>query len=308
MRLKQIVLGGFLLLVVGLLISCGARTETSLYAYSPCWTRGGAVLYVGATSTVNKDIIGSQVGSSYAEYLKTIYPSGTGESSILADTTASPAYVPTCSPLTDYVAYGTNLRSGLYRNIIIQNISSGTHTGMERTELTFVPGIKAFDWSSDGTKLVYCTSTEIRTVSIYGTNDTLVTAESDLEFVSWKYGNKIAFIRNLATYNDMSFINEDGTGRVTSSFSYAPERPNWPQFSPTNTDVVYYLNPNNLGQNHCIRYYVTSATAEVVSTSYINAASLRVSPTADLVAYSKTAEATGIYALDVTTAVESKIK
>ena len=175
---KRLIVAGCLL-AAGLLAGCGLKTETSNYYYSPSWTRAGSIIFVGETSSTSKDILGSQISSSYSKYVATVFPSGTGESASLFNATDAVPCAMTCSPSSEgqYVAYGDELRSDLYRKVVIRNISTSTHSGLETVELAFNPGIKSFDWSNDGTKIVYCTTQEVRTVNIDGSGDTLVVAK-----------------------------------------------------------------------------------------------------------------------------------
>ncbi|MBN2058062.1 MAG: hypothetical protein JW782_04655 [Candidatus Saganbacteria bacterium] len=293
-----------LLAVLGLMVtvisSCGVRTETNYYYYSPSWTRGGALIFIGATDSVEKDILGSQLSSTYSEWVKTIYPSGTGESSVLFDSSGNPPYAMTCSPTGDYVAYGNDLRSGLYRTLVIRNISSGTHTGMELTELAFNPGVVAFDWSSDGTKLVYCTSTEVRTVGTDGSNDTLVTAEANLADVTWKYGNRIAFVRASGGSKLLSLIRDNGTNRTDLSSS---ESVDLPQISASNADEIYGVSSGDL-----VMVDVGGVPARSVIKADFPGVLPRLSPDAATLTYSKSSESTGIYVLNIATGAETKVK
>ncbi|MBU0672088.1 MAG: hypothetical protein KJ732_03570 [Candidatus Margulisbacteria bacterium] len=299
--MKRSLLVGLLLLGVILLSSCGLRTESNNYYYSPSWIRAGAIIYIGQTSNVNKDILGSQVSSSYTEWVKTIYPAGTGESSVLWDATGAPPYAMTASPVTDYVAYGDDLRSGLYRKVVVRNIASGTHTGLELTELAFNPGVKSFDWSNDGTKLVYCTTAEVRTVDIDGGNDTLVTAESNLEFVAWKYGARIAFIRTSGSDKLLSVIYSSGSGRVDLLASASVDLP---QISSANTNEVFGINGGNLAKVDVSAGTPATTTVKASFTGVLP----RLSPDAANVTYSKSSETSGIYSLAVATGTETNVK
>lgn len=297
---KKISLLAVLLLMVAVISSCGVRTETSYYYYSPSWTRGGTIIFIGATDSVEKDILGSQLSSTYSEWVKTIYASGTGESSVLFDSSGNPPYVMTCSPAGDYVAYGNDLRSGLYRTLVIRNISSGTHSGLELVELAFNPGVVAFDWSSDGTKLVYCTSTEVRTVNTDGSNDTLVTAEANLTDVTWKYGNRIAFVRTSSGSKLLSLIRSNGTNRTDLS---STDSVDLPQISATATREIYGVSNGDL-----VMVDVSGAPARAVIKADFPGVLPRLSPDAATVTYSKSTESTGIYVMDIATGVETQVK
>lgn len=300
--MKKILVIGCLLLVVGLIAGCGERTETTKYYYSPSWTRAGTIIFIGATDTVRKDILGSQLGSTYTEYVRTIYPSGTNESAVLWDATDNPPYAMTCSPATDYVAYGDELMSGKYRKLIIRNIASGTHTGVEILELVFSPGIKAFDWSKDGSQLVYCTSTEVRVIANDGGNDTLVTAEANLEFVSWKYGDRIAFVRSSGSDKLLSVIYANGTGRIDLAAAASVDLP---QISATNTNEVY----GTISGGYAKTNVNTATRTNIVATGFTGALPSLASDGKQLT-YSKSGQTSGIYVIpDVTAAspVENEV-
>ncbi|PIS28799.1 hypothetical protein COT42_06975 [Candidatus Saganbacteria bacterium CG08_land_8_20_14_0_20_45_16] len=290
----------FLVLLFGaVLAGCGVQTSTHYYYYSPSWARDGKLIYLGATESVNRDILGGQLSSNYAEYTMTIYPSGTGESGALFDTTSARPYEMTCSPTTDYVAYGDSLRSGLYRRVVLRNIAAGTHTGLEQLELAFSPGIKSFDWSNDGIKLVYCTSTEIHTVDINGDNDTLVVADSNLEFVAWKYGGRIAFVRTSGADKILSLIYADGSGRTDLA---AASSVDLPQISSTNTDEVYGV----VGSTY--KKVVVSSRVRSDLIASFTGEFPRLSPDTTLLTYSKSTETTGIYLYDLSAGTETQVK
>jgi Tol biopolymer transport system component len=301
--MRKIVAALCLMLVIGLLAGCGERTESTRYYYSPSWTRDGKIIFIGATESVRKDILNSQLGSSSTQYVLTIYPTGTGESSSLFDVTDTTPYAMSCSPTTEsaYVAYLDDLRSGLYRKIIIRNIAAGQHSGLEKVELVFSPGIKSFDWSNDGTKLVYCTTQEVRAVDIDGTNDTLVTAEANLEFVTWKYGSNIAFVSSQPAGKVLSLIDPNTKARTDVPVAASVDLP---QISPADTNIVYGI----AGGSFCS----VEATAGSPSTIEVKASFTgelpRLSPDASMVTYSKTGEESGIYILYTATGTEETVK
>ena len=300
--MKRILVVSCLLLVVSLLAGCGIRTSTSNYFYSPSWTRANSIIYFGQTSSSSKDILGSQLSSSYTEWVKTIYPSGTGESSVLWDATDKPPYAMTCSPTTDFVAYGDTKMSGMYRTIVIRNIASGAHSGLDLVELAFT-GVKSFDWNNDGTKLVYCTSTEVRTIDIDGNNDALVTAEANLEFVSWKYGTRIVYVRTVGLSKECALISSsDGGKRVLGDLDLA-------QVSGANTNEVYGV-VNTSTATEFWKADVSGATTVLaqITAPTLQAVLPRLSPDATLFAYSKVNETSGVYTLNIGTGVETEVK
>jgi hypothetical protein len=282
--------------LVCVLASCGERAESTKYYYGPSLTRGGSVIFVLGLQSVRKDFIGTQLGSSYNESVNTMDTAGAGEA-YLFDATGAPPYGMSCSPTTDYVGYLDDLRDNLFRRIVLRNIGSGAHSGLDKVELAFNPGIKSFDWSSDGTRLVYCTTNEVRTVKLDGTADTLVVAAADLTFVSWKNGGRIAFVHG----GLLSLIYADGTGRLDLT---AGGSVNKPQISATNTSEVYGL----AGGSYC-KVDVSAgspATTEVLAS--FKGESPRLAQAADLVVYSKSGEQSGIYVLNLAAKSETKIK
>lgn len=294
--MRKILVAGCLLLVISLLTSCGLRTESSRYYYSPSWTQDGKVIFIGATESVDKDILGSRMSSSYSEYVMTMYPAGTGESGALFSVTDAPPYAMSCSPTRDYVAYMDDLRSGLFGKIVIRSISTEAFTGMRRTELSFYPKIKSFDWSDTGNQLVYCTTQEVRIVDIDGSGDTLVTAEANLEFVTWKYGSQIAFV---SSSEGTVLINSDGTSPEALVGSGVVV--NKPQISQDLTKVYGIMGESFVEVN-----INTGVTTKVVAS--FTGLLPRLSPDATMVTYSKSGEDSGIYVLNIGTGTEEAIR
>ena len=219
------------------------------------------------------------------------------------DVSDATSYAMSCSPTTevDHVAYLDDLRSGLYRKIVIRNIAAGQHSGLEKVELVFSPGIKSFDWSNDGTKLVYCTTQEVRTVDIDGGNDALITAEANLEFVAWKYGGNIAFVSSQSAGKVLSLIDPNTKARTDVPVAASVDLP---QISPINTNIVYGI----AGGSFCS----VEATAGSPSTTEVKASFTgdlpRLSPDASMVTYSKSGEESGIYILYTATGTEETVK
>ena len=297
-------LGVILILMAAALTGCGTRSESTYYYYSPTWTVDGNLLFVKGLQVVNKDVVGTQTGSAFTETLSLMTAAGASEAP-LYDVTGAPPYAMTCAPAGTYAAYATQVSGGLYGNIIIQNISTGTHTGLDRVELKFVPGILSFDWSGDAKKLVYCTATEIHTLNLDGTGDTAVlTGQTALTFVSWKYGTRIAY-----THTDtngktvLSFVKADGTGQVDLAAAASVDRP---QISAVNANLVYGLGG---GGAYCS---VDSSLGAAATTTEVAAAFKgqlpRLNPAGNKVTYSKAGEQSGIYLLDLTTGLETKVK
>ncbi len=296
-----------LLLVVSLLAGCGLKSESAYYYYSPSWVRDGKIILIGATETKEKDTFGAQIGSSYTEYVITINSTGTDESPLLFDATGAPPYNMSCSPTGeygDYVAYMDGRRNNLFSKIIIRNISLEAFTGLDMLELNFANKIKSFDWSSDGTKIVYCTTTEVRMRDwndFTGTPDTLVTAESDLQFVSWKYGGRIAFIYSSAEALRLGLIYPDGSGRLDLAAAASVD---YPQVSATNTNEVFGIKGTSYGK---VDVSVDTPAFTPILASF-GGSLPRLSPDSTKVTYSKIGQSTGIYVLTVATEVEEQIK
>ena len=301
--MRKIMVVSCLLLIVGLLVGCGERTETARYYFSPSWTNDGRIIFIGVTDSVRKDILGGQLGSSYSQYALTIYPTGTGESSSLFDLSSSTPYAMSCSPGVNYVAFMDDLRSGLFRKIIIRNIALGQHTNLEVAELIFSPGIKSFDWSNDGTRIVYCTTQEVRIRNWndnLGTTDTLVTAEADLEFVSWQNGGRIACVSS----SEGTFLINPGSG-ARQALVGAGVVVDKPQISATDTNQIYGI----MGGSYVRVNAGSGATTEVVAN--FKGDLPRLFSDGKQLVYSKRDESSGIYLISDITAsspAETKLK
>jgi hypothetical protein len=301
---KKIKFGGFLgvilLLALAGLTGCGTRSESTYYYYSPSWTVDGNIVFIKGLQVVNKDVVGTQTGSAFTENISTMTAAGASETA-LYDVTGAPPYAMTCAPVGTYVAFATQVSGSLYGNIIIQNISSATHRGLDRVELKFSPGIVSFDWSDDAKKLVYCTATEIHTVNIDGTGDTTVLTGTDLTFVTWKYGARIAYTHTVSGNTVLSFVRADGTNQADMTAAASVDRP---QISAVNTNLVYGIG----GGSYCSvdTSVGTPATTEVLAS--FRGQLPRLNPAANKVTYSKTGQQSGIYLLDLTTKAETTVK
>jgi len=281
---------GFWILTFGfMLFGCASQSTTTYYNYSPSWTRDTKVVFIAGAQTT---------GQAYTENIKTIYPTGTGESASFKDVSEEPAYQMSCSPARDYAAYLAGLSNATYNKIVIHNISAEAHSGAEDVEIIFSPRIKSFDWSNNGNQIVYCTTTEVRVRDwndYTGATDTLVTAESGLTFVSWKYGSRIAFVHNSL----LSLIYSDGSGRVDLSAALSVDKP---QISPANTLEVYGL----IGTAY-VKVDTNVLTSAEVKASFSGNLP-RLSPAGDRVVYSKTGTDSGIYILYTATGTEETLK
>lgn len=286
------------------LAGCGERYESTVYYYSPTWARDGKIVFIHGLQSVKKDALGTQTGSTYTEAVMSMTSAGASEA-LLFDTTGTPPYQMSCSPSRDYVAYLDNLNSGLFGKVVIRNISpTSPHTGLEKIELLFSPGIKAFDWSDDGNKIVYCTTQEVRIRDwndYTGTTDALVTAESNLEFVSWRYGTRIAFVRTSGSDKVLSLIYSSGAGRLNLSAAASVDKPS---VSASNTNEVFGI----AGGSYC--KVDTSAASPATTEVFANFKGQlpRLAPAADKAVYGKTGETSGIYLLDIAAKTETQVK
>lgn len=276
------------------LTGCGQNTTSTIYSYSPSFTRDSKIIFVGTTMS----------DSNTAEYVKTIYANGTGESAVLFYTTDNSPYYMSASPGRDYVAYLNGLSNNTFDQIIIQNIASGTHTDLGKVELDFFPRILSFDWSSDANKLVYCTTNEVRVRDwndYTGATDALVTRETDVTSVSWKYGDRIAFTHTSGSDNILSFIYSDASNRIDLATAVSLTKV---QISPSNTAEAYGVASGN--------YYKVDFTAAAPALTLIKAGftgqTPRISPDASRTAYSKASLTSGLFVLYLSTGTEETIK
>ncbi|OGB89652.1 hypothetical protein A2625_05930 [candidate division WOR-1 bacterium RIFCSPHIGHO2_01_FULL_53_15] len=284
------------------LLGCSEKIENSYFYYGPGWTRLNKVAFITGLQSVRKDAIGTQLGSTYTETLTTMEADGTG-ASVLFDVTGAPPYHISSSPTTDYIAYLDGLRGGLFAKVVIRNIAAGAHTGADAIELAFNPGIVSFDWSNNALKIVYVTTTEVHTVNLDGTGDTAVeTGLTDVSFVTWKYGTKVAFVHVSGGNSILSLKNGDGTGARTDLAVAASV--NKPQISSANTNLIYGIAGGALCSVDISAG--TPATTEVLGSF---AGELpRLSPDATKVVYSKASEDTGVYLIDLTAATKAETK
>ena len=292
---------GFGILIFGFILSsCSEIIESRYFYYSPSWTRDGKIIFIKGLQSTKKSATGSQLSSTYTQTLMTMSAAGTNET-VLFDVTDAIPYSVSYTPTADYIAYLDGLRNGLFSKIVVKNIGAPPHTGLENAELLFSPGIVSFDWSNDGTRFVYCTTNEVRLININGTGDSLITGETDLSYVTWKYGTKIAFVHTAGANTILSLINSDGTGRVDLSPAAAVDKP---QISSVNNNIIYGL----AGGSYCSVDLSagTPGTTEVSGNFSGNLPFL--SPDGSAAVYSKTGQESGIYLLNISTEVESIIK
>ncbi|OGC30924.1 hypothetical protein A2346_05950 [candidate division WOR-1 bacterium RIFOXYB12_FULL_52_16] len=286
---------------------CGERNEASSYYYSPSFTVDGGVVFIYGLQSVNKNFLGSQLSSSYTETVKTMDTSGATETFIF-DTTGDVPYSMSCSPVAaiKYVAYMGDLRNSTFGKIGIRNIKPSNQTGLTRAEMVFddASRIRSFDWSADGNKLVFCNDTGLVTRNwndYTGATDTAVVAQTGVEFVTWKYGNRIAFVYTDGTGRHLSVINSDGTGRVDLPAAAMLDKP---QVSPIATNEVYGI----AGGSYCVINLndASPATAEIMTK--FRGELPRIAPNGSMVVYGKTGQQSGVYSLNLSTKVESTIK
>ncbi|MBU0630243.1 MAG: hypothetical protein KKC80_04915 [Candidatus Margulisbacteria bacterium] len=290
-----------------LLAGCGERNEASSYFYSPSFTNDGSIVFIYGLQSINKNFLGSELSSSYTETVKTMDTAGAGETFIY-DTTGDVPYSMSCSPATGikYVAYMGDLRNSSFGKIGIRNIKPSNQTGLTRAEMVFddASRIRSFDWSADGNKLVFCNDTGVVTRNwndYTGATDTVIIPQTGVEFVTWKYGNRIAFVYTDTTGRHLSVINSDGSGRVDLPAAAMLEKP---QVSPIATNEVYGI----AGGSYCKIDLNDAAPATAEILAKFRGELPRISPTGDVVVYSKTGAQSGIYSLNLTTKVESTLK
>lgn len=274
-----------LVLLAGLVAGCGERIESNRYYYSPAFTRDGKIIYIGTLEEIRKNFLGQTISTSYRDYVATIYPTGTAESTLFEVTGELP-YQMSASPTSDYVAYMIDLRNDKYGKIVIRYIGSGPSS---KFELTKIPrtNLKSFDWSKDGQNLVYCTTNEVRTMNLEGNNDTLVTSEANLEFVSWKYGDRIAFVYS------------EGGSKKTNLGNISLQ---YPQISPSNTNEVYGISGSDFKKFNIL------TQEETLQKSNFSGVLPRISPDGKFATYNKSGESSGIYLLNLENGEESKVK
>ncbi|MFA6169835.1 MAG: hypothetical protein WCW67_03990 [Candidatus Margulisiibacteriota bacterium] len=290
-----------------LLAGCGERNEARSYYYSPSFTAEGNILHIYGLQSVNKNFIGSELSSAYTETVKTMDPTGASETFIF-DTTGDLPYSMSCSPATtlSYVAFMGDLQSSSFGKITIRNIKPSGQTGLTRAEMVFAAAsrIRSFDWSADGTKLVFCNDTGVVTRNwndYTGATDTTVVAQAGVDFVTWKYGNRIAFVYADGGVRHLAVINSDGTNRVNLPAGATLEKP---QFSPVSTNEVYGI----ASGSYCVVDIDAAAPATSEIMANFKGELPRMAPTGDIVVYSKTGAQSGIYSLNLSTKVESTIK
>ncbi|MFA6430836.1 MAG: hypothetical protein WCV91_00410 [Candidatus Margulisiibacteriota bacterium] len=300
-RFKALIAVCGLLFAVCFLVGCGERVENTSYYYSPSLTRDGQIIYIYGLQSVKKDVIGTQISSTYTESVGTTSQAGSGFA-FLFEVTGAPAYYMSCSPVNDYVAYLDGLSNGVFSRIVVRNISATSpHTGLEQAQLIFSPGVVSFDWSNTATQFVYCTSNEVHTINIDGTNDTRILTQENLQFVTWKFGAKIIFVYTSGTDTLMGSMNADGTGRLNFAAGATVAKP---QITRTNTNLIYGIS----GGSFCSVDISVGAPATTEVLANYKGSVPRLAYDADVVVYSKTGEQSGIYLLNIAAKTETKIK
>ena len=301
-RFKALIAVCGLLFAVCFLVGCGERIENASYYYAPSLARSGQIIFINGLQSTKKDVIGTQISSTYTESVGTTSQAGAGFA-FLFEVTGAPAYYMSCAPVNDYIAYLDGLSNGVFSRIVVRNISATSpHTGLEQAQLIFSPGIVSFDWANSSTKFVYCTSNEIHTVNIDGTADTKILTQENLQFVAWKYGTKVVYTYTSGSNLIMGTMNGDGTG-VAATFAAGASVAK-PQISRLNNNIVYGI----AGGSFCSVDIsaVGPATTEVLA-NYKGSVP-RLAYDADVVVYSKTGEQTGIYLLNLATKTETTVK
>jgi len=304
LNIRFLRLFGICCLVLGafLLGGCGERMESTKYYYNPTWTTNGNIVAIVGLQSTRKDWLGQSLGSTYTESLKTLTAAGTGETFIY-DVTGAPPYYMSVSPSRNYVGYMDGLNNGSFSKVILHNLSLEAYSGATRVELLFDPRLISFDWSSNGNRLVYCTTNEVRIRDwndFIGSTDTLVIAQNGLEFIAWKYGNMIAFTYTDTSGNHLSLIYPDGSGRLDLAVAASVTKPS---INPANTFEVYGL----AGGSYCLVTYNAASPATTEVKANCRANTPRLDPTGAKALYNKVGEQSGLYTLDLTSQIETEV-
>jgi hypothetical protein len=296
------------LLLAGVLVIAGCGgTTTSIFYGNSTWTADGSVMCLKDLQSTTKDVIGSQTGQTITDSIVSMTSAGASET-FQFDVTGDLPYSMTVSPTTaanQFVAYLGTLDSttNKFGKVVIRNISTGTHRGLATVTLSFPDGIRSVDWSNTGTQIVYCTTNEVHTVNLDGTGDTTVIAGlTNVTFVGWKYGTRIAYVHTVGSDTILSLINANGTGNVNLAASASVTKP---QISPANNNIIYGL----FGNSFCSVDVSagTPTTTEVVTN--FKGSLPRLDPTGAMATYDKLSiEDSGVYVLNLSTKVETKIK
>ncbi|MFA4966946.1 MAG: hypothetical protein WC624_01840 [Candidatus Margulisiibacteriota bacterium] len=189
---KYLILGLFSLLLIA---GCGEKsTHTDSYL-SPAFNKDSNIVCVRGITESRSNMIDVKTSDSYNEFIEIMSQAGTSEK-LYDDVTNDYPSILVPSPNSDQVAFGTDLRLGLFNKIVIITTPTSSYTGATRIELN-IPSVRSFDWNSAGTHLIYCNNLgEIRSIKLDGSGDALITSEGATS-VSAKYGTRIFY-----TYND----------------------------------------------------------------------------------------------------------
>lgn len=298
---------GLMVLTLGIAAAGCGGTTTSMYYGNPTWVVDGSIICLKDLQSTTKDIIGSQTGQTITDSIVKMTSAGASET-FQFDVTGDLPYSMTCSPTTattEYVAYMGTLDSttNTFGKVVIRNISTGTHHGLATVTLAFPDGVRSIDWSNDGQRIVYCTTSEVHTVKLDGTGDTaLVTGLTNVTYVAWKYGTRVAYVHTVGSDTIMSLVNGAGGASTDLAASASVTKP---QISPANNNLIYGL----FGNSFCSVDVSagTPATTEVVAS--FRGTQPRLDPTGAYATYDKLSiEDSGVYVLDLATKAETKIK
>ena len=163
-------LGCLLLLVaVAGLIGCGIRTENTYYFTAQKNDTSGDIIFIKGLQT--SAIVLSLTNRLFIHGERHDDGRGAGHETFWFDVTGRTPHAMSCAPTgTEYVALSGP--AGRRHRLIRQGCHpanmhpAAPAPGLEKTELVFSPGIKSFDWSSDATRIVYCTTPEVRTIKL----------------------------------------------------------------------------------------------------------------------------------------------
>ena len=213
-RSSALILLGALLLLAG----CGDRSSVSSIYGIPDWTKDGKIACIRGITQERFDSMGTVISKSYTEWLTYMDADG-GNAYSDIDITADNASNLIMSSVATLAAYASGVGDGSFNKAVIYYFPSASGSHATRLEIALSNAV-SFDWDNTGTKLVYCnTAGEIRTISIDGTGDTLLT-DVDATSVAWKNGNRIAFTYLDSGVSKVSLINSDGTNRLNTNVSW----------------------------------------------------------------------------------------
>ena len=199
----SVVVLGFLALVFvcGATGGCGERFYDDIEYQYPNWTPEGLV-YCQKSVTHRREY-----GGGYHETFGTDYYYVTMDTNGNNETTLPYNNYPYFSPLGTYVALISGETISIVRRADNTQVYSFSPT---------IESISELDWGPDEGELVYMKNRGgINVVNVDGTGDLNIAASG--EVMSWKYGERIAFLFLDGLVSRFALINSDGTNRVNFS-------------------------------------------------------------------------------------------